>query len=95
MQQKIKLNNYNGVDLFKFIASVLVLLLHANPFGLDTFAGRVLREVVTPVAVPYFFCISGFLWYKSYVEKGRENGKARILHTFKLYCYWSLIFRLL
>ncbi len=92
MESKIKSNSYNGIDLFKFIAAIFVLLLHANPFGLDTFAGRVLREVITPVAVPYFFCTSGFLWYKSYMEKGRENGKARIAHTFKMYCYWSAIY---
>lgn len=89
---KTTIKSYNGVDVFKFIAAILVILLHANPFGLDTFPGQVLREVITPVAVPYFFCISGFFWYKNYVEKGRENGKERINRTLKLYCYWSVIY---
>lgn len=90
--QKIHSISYNGVDAFKFIAAVLVILLHANPFGLDTFHGVILREVITPVAVPYFFCVSGFFWYRSFIEKGQQSGKHRIVYTLKLYCYWSIIY---
>lgn len=84
--------NYNGIDLFKFIGALLVLLLHANPFGLDTGAGVILREVITPIAVPFFFTASGFLWYRSYTNQGFGKGLGKIRHTYKLYCIWSLIY---
>lgn len=83
---------YTGLDLFKFIAAILILMLHANPFGNTSLIGVVLREVITPVAVPFFFAASGFLWYQSYVKNGDKKAKGSILHTIKLYLIWSGIY---
>ena len=84
--------NLNGLDLFKFIAAILVLILHANPFGSTTGAGIIAREVITPVAVPFFFAASGFLYFLSTHNKELSKGRSKILKTLKLYLIWSGIY---
>lgn len=83
--------NFNGLDLFKFIAAILILVLHANPFG-STTAGVIVREIITPIAVPFFFATSGFLFYISIQSGGLAKGKSKILKTLKLYLIWSAIY---
>lgn len=52
----------------------------------------VLRQIVTPVVVSFFFLFSGFLWYQFYMKDKNEKAKLRIIHILKLYCIWSLIY---
>lgn len=83
---------YPGLDLFKFIAAIFILLLYANPLGNESYGGIIFREVITLVAVPFFFTASAFLWYGSYIVSGRKKANERILRTVKLYLIWSGIY---
>lgn len=57
-------SKYPSIDLMKFIAAILIIVLHTSPFadysGVLNFG---LRSIITVVAVPFFFCASGFLFF--------------------------------
>ena len=55
------MRNYRGIDLFKIIAAYLIILLHVPVFKSDSIGHMFIRQIVTIVAVPYFFTASGFL----------------------------------
>ena len=84
--------NLNGLDLFKFIGALLVLMLHVNPFGADTYEGSILRNLISPIAVPFFFAASGYLWYQRYKEKGKSSGIKAIRKNLRLYILWSILY---
>ena len=57
--------SYNAIDAFKFIAAVLIIMLHVNPFkGVSEPLALIARNMVTIIAVPFFFTASGFLFFK-------------------------------
>lgn len=79
----------NGINLFKFLCSFLVIGIHTEPFAsfgiLDSLFG-----VVTRIAVPYFFvCSSYFYFLKGSTTEKLKNYIKRI---FVLYLLWSLVY---
>lgn len=87
-----KKKSFEGLDLFKFVAALLVITLHANPFSADSALGIVVRELVTPVAVPFFFAASGFLFFRTYRNCGFEVAGKKIIGTVRLYLIWCAIY---
>ena len=78
---------YKGVYLFKFLMSVLVVMIH-------TASWKIWGLVET--AVPYFFIASGFFLFRKTDGKTPEEaldiiGKW-ILKTLKLYGIWTLVY---
>ena len=52
---------FRGIDLAKFVASFLVVALHFPPLAdLSGDLSVLLTNGVTRIAVPFFFCCSGF-----------------------------------
>ena len=51
------------IDSLRFPMAVLVVLIHSYMTGVGL-VGKLLYDVITRVAVPTFFLISGFLFYK-------------------------------
>ncbi len=91
--------NYNGIDLAKFICSILVVMIHVPPFGSSTgYIVKLLNYGVQQwfarIAVPIFFACSGFFLYKksTLLDFRVEPSKKYILHLLKLYIIWSLIY---
>ena len=82
---------YSGIDLFKLIASLLIVLLHATETQ-DWIACEV-RYVLTRFAVPFFFMVSGFFFYKGLNRA--ENKKVYFWkyekNLAKLYLIWALL----
>ncbi len=78
---------YYGIDLFKFIGAVLVIMLHASPVGETTTCGVIIRQIITPIAVPFFFAASGFLTYPPPSFRGK-----RVVRILTKYCIWSIIY---
>lgn len=77
--------------------AILVVAIHTHPF--DEIAGSLLLRIwniITSLAVPYFFMASGFFLF----QKLREHDKAAQLDIIKkygtritnLYIYWTIIF---
>ena len=82
---------YSGIDLFKLIASLLIVLLHATETQ-DWLACEV-KYVLTRFAVPFFFMVSGFFFYKGLNRA--ENKKVYFWkyekNLAKLYLIWALL----
>ena len=66
---------YPNLDIAKFVMAFLVILIHARPFaGIFPIADFLISDVAARVAVPVYFAISGFLFFR---KLEYENGKAK------------------
>lgn len=76
---------YASVDVFKFLAAILIVAIHTNPFS-----GSVIDYYFTcfcRIGVPFFFIASSFFFFK----KNHPNIKQYTLRLSKLYILWFLI----
>lgn len=76
--------NINSLDIAKFVAAILVVAIHANPFR--GVANTVIIEGFARLAVPFFFIASAYLFF-------RRNPDAKALRHFArriclLYGFW-------
>lgn len=91
-------SNYNSLDLFKFIMSTFVVIIHTFPW--DSFENNFFinaLDLLTATAVPFFFLTSGFLlagkFGDSYAsEENRQIVSRRIKQFVKLYLIWTAIY---
>lgn len=92
------MKQYKTVDLFKFIGAFLIIVLHTAPFSSYS---RVLtvgfRNIVTVVAVPFFFVASGFIAFSKInsLETEEEKNKYMVKHSKRLammYLIWSAVY---
>jgi peptidoglycan/LPS O-acetylase OafA/YrhL len=69
---------YNSLDLAKFICAIMIIELHTGPlsfFGSNI--GAVERGIITIIAVPFFFVVSGFLFLKKVNSIDTDDKKNR------------------
>lgn len=92
-------NNYNSIDLAKFIAAILVIMIHVLPFGRsNSYTVKLLNYGVqnwlARISVPFFFVCSGFFLYKktTITTFDIEPTKKHIIHLLKLYLIWTIIY---
>lgn len=87
--QKSK-KNYT-IEIFRLISAALVVAIHTKPFFDINFHFGILFQVITNVAVPFFFCISGYFISMKLREKENyiKNYSIKIL---KLYVFWSIVY---
>ena len=86
---------YNAIDAFKFISAVLIIVLHVNPFkGISEPLALVFRNIVTIIAVPFFFTTSGFLFFTklNISENKPYMVKRYVFRILKMYLIWSLVY---
>lgn len=89
MNKKIQ---YDIFDLAKFIMSMVVVAIHAHPLG-------EFHYLIYPwarIAVPTFFIISGYLFFKKYNVQNSDSDKYVQLKKFcirnlKLYLFWFIV----
>ncbi len=79
---------FHGIDLFKIIAAYLIILLHVPIFKSGTFAYDAIRQVITIIAVPFFFAASGFVLS----NKLKGDFPKAIQNNYKKYIIWSVIY---
>lgn len=91
--------NYNGIDLAKFVCSLLVIAVHVKPFG--SFADDTVKLLnfgvqnwLARIAVPFFFVCSGYFLYKKTTLRdfSVEPSRKTLLHLLKLYLIWTLLY---
>lgn len=90
------------IDIFKFIAAILVVTIHTNPLdGISETANFVLVHIIARVAVPFFIVCTGFFIGKKTAFESNcilNCSDARILilksswKFFKLYLISSIIY---
>lgn len=69
-----------GIDLFKFVAALLVVAIHVDPLSsYSEYGNYILCRVIARVAVPFFFIASGYF----FALKSSDNKKNKeVLYAF-------------
>lgn len=87
--------NFNSIDLFKFIMAIVVIAIHTNPF--DQCKNVFVNEAVMTIedmAVPFFFMASGFLLAARWGDAGWQRERyihKTVISTCRLYTVWTLL----
>ena len=86
---------YENLDILKYISSILIILFHINIYMKVVYKiDFIITDVITRLAVPFFFTIAGFLIAQN-ENKGPNYIKNYLIELFKTYLFWSIyIFRL-
>lgn len=92
---KVK-KQFAAVDIAKYVSALLVVCIHTFPFLeiSETFNTYWLGTLCR-VAVPFFFTVSGYFFFKKWSESEEENLdnlKAYLFRLFKLYAIWTVIY---
>lgn len=61
-------NQFAAIDITKFIMSIVVIILHCFHFSGFTL-GAVFHATFVRLAVPFFFCATGFFWQRKLIFK--------------------------
>lgn len=94
------ISRYSGIDVMKFICSLMVLIIHVKPFGTQA-AGSILyylnfglQEYLCRIAVPFFFVCNGFFIFRKIDFENIDYSiiKKSIIKTIKLYVLWTIIY---
>lgn len=92
--------NYYAIDIAKFISALLVICIHTGPLlDINSEANFVLVQIISRIAVPLFFIISGFLFFQK-IDLRREwndDENIQILkhylgRLFKIYLLWTILY---
>ena len=88
---------YGALDLAKFIAAILIIVLHTNPFSsYSSILNYGFRSIITIMAVPFFFLTSGFLFctkLNSLDEKDKSDYFKKYFKRLGLmYLLWSAVY---
>ena len=82
---------YYGLDIFKYIAACLVVILHVVEIE-DIFATGVVY-ICTRFAVPFFFIASGYLFYRGLASSNVPSNylKKYLKKLIILFIFWGVI----
>lgn len=88
-------NQYNAIDLIKFIASLFVVAIHCPPFAFNEVANLIFNQIFARLAVPFFFITSGFFLFRKFGNDVVAN-KILLIQYIKriliLYIIWSIVY---
>lgn len=63
---------YDSLDVVKWVSALLSVIIHTNPFHGSELLEFYTKDVISRIAVPLFFAISGYLFFRKITF---ENGK--------------------
>lgn len=84
-----------SIDQFRLLAACLVICIHTAPLlEINLFANYLLVQIVARVAVPFFFCLSGYYYFK---KLSQTTDQISVLLSFlkqnlRYYLYACLIY---
>jgi len=92
-------NRYNdrncSIDMFRIICAILVVAIHTALLeDINSTAGYIANQVIPIIAVPFFFCVSGFYYIKGLVAK-KHVFKKTVKKLLIVYTIWSFIYFLI
>ena len=90
MITKTEKDNYNGIDIFKFTAACLIIFLHTIVLSDNSAITFIFRNNICTFAVPYFFAISGYFFYR--IKNNKTKVLERIKHIYSVYIFWTIIY---
>lgn len=82
----------NSIDIARLFAAILVIAIHTQ--AITWFPGRANGniQILARVAVPFFFCTSGYFLQKGYTWKGCSAIADAIWKIIKIYAPVSLVY---
>lgn len=84
--------NYDSLDILKFIAAILIIILHLRPFkNYSNIFDITFNNIITRTCVPIFFVITGYFIAKKSI-KDKQYIKKYIRNIISTYLIWSLIY---
>ncbi len=87
----LKLNRNCSLDIFRYICALLVVAIHIHPFmDINHSIGYFTTQVITRIAVPFFFAVSGYYFIKILYTGGSVYKIVKKI--FIVYAAWSLIY---
>ena len=89
----VKRKSYDSFDLFKFLAAIMVMLVHTRFLGDSRFHWL---HPWCRIAIPVFFMISSFLFFSKYDSIPDEKKNSYLWKFVKrdliLYLFWFIVF---
>ena len=89
----VERKSYPGLDILKFLCSIVIIFLHINPFQGTV---RFITKAIGNLGVPCFFIISGFLLFrKLYATPKDEQNKIffkQIKRLAILLGFWLIVY---
>ena len=84
---------YKGIDIVKYLMSILVVLRHAiqNFYVGSSYLYLIVTNGLSTAAVPFFFISTGFLFFDN-KEQSKRNIQKQIGRLIKLYITWSVAY---
>lgn len=82
----------NSIDVFRYICAIMVVCIHSHPFyEFSPQFSYIVSNIFPRIAVPFFFCISGFYFFQ-HIADDKEYYKKYINRLLLTYSIWSLIY---
>ncbi len=82
----------NSIDIARLFAAILVVAIHTQAVTWLSGYSNGNIQMLTRVAVPFFFCTSGYFLHKNYTNSGCPAIAATFWKTVKLYTLLSLVY---
>ena len=82
----------NSVNIMRLMCAYLVVVIHVDPLSdINVQVGFFVSEVMTRVAVPFFFLVAGY-YYLQKIKTDRSYFKVYIKKLLSSYCVWAGIY---
>lgn len=82
----------NSIDIARLLAAILVVAIHTQAITWFSDYSNGSIQILSRVAVPFFFCTSGYFLHKNYTNRGFPAIAATFWKTVKLYFVLSLVY---
>ena len=82
----------NSIDIARLFAAILVVAIHTQAITWFSSYSNGNIQILTRVAVPFFFCTSGYFLHKNYINSGCPAVASTFWKTAKLYALLSLVY---
>lgn len=87
----MKMERNNSIDLFRLVCALLVVAIHIHPFiDQNEIVGFIAVDILPRIAVPFFFCVSGYYYYQALEKKGSIVIRSTFFKVLKIYSLWSI-----
>ncbi len=81
-----------SIDLFKFIGSIIVILIHTYPFyEAMPDVGFISSNIIGRTVIPFYFLCAGYFLKQGITSKKTDYFKHYMKRLIQLYLIWSII----
>lgn len=83
---------YQNLDLFRFLSSIMIIILHVRPFfAVSAETDMAINNIIGRICVPFFFLISGYFAAKQ-EQKKPDYIRSYIRSMIPVYLLWSAVY---